>query len=201
MTSRTRDERVPFGGGTGYASRMRLALQLALALVVAATSCIVQAPTQEGTKTAAPKASAAPPVEVKNGANFGDKVELVQATLTPGRAAPGETVHVTFLFRVLDAIDREYMIFVHVEDADGRIDRLNVDHAPRGKPISQWQKGELIRDDFDVPVPPGMTVRALNLIMGLWDPRTDERMPLKNRDQVRNDGRDRVFVATIPMGS
>jgi hypothetical protein len=27
----------------------------------------------------------------------------------------------------------------------------------------------------------------------------DERMPLKNKDQVRNDGRDRVFVATIPV--
>jgi hypothetical protein len=176
---------------------MRLGLLFALAF----TSCIIQAPTQEGTKTAVPKAAAAPPVEVKSGANFGDKVELVQATLTPGRAMPGESFHVTFLFRVLDTIDREYMIFVHVEDAEGRVDRLNVDHAPRAKPVSQWQKGELVRDDFDVPVPPGMAVHGLNLIMGLWDPRTDERMPLKNRDQVRNDGRDRVFVATIPVGN
>lgn len=174
-------------------------MRLALLSLFAFTSCIVQAPTQEGAKTAGPRAAAAPPLEVKNGANFGDQVELVQATITPGRATPGESVRVTLVFRVLEAIEREYMIFVHVEDGDGRVDRLNVDHAPRAKPTSQWQKGELVRDDFDIPVPPGMPVRRLNLILGLWDPRTDERMPLKNPDQVRNDGRDRVFVATIPV--
>ena len=174
-------------------------MRLALPFVLVFTSCIVQAPTQEGTKTATPRPASVPAVEVKNGANFGDKVELVQATISPGRAVPGESVHVVLAFRVLDTIDREYMIFVHVEDAEGRVDRLNVDHAPR-KPTSQWQKGELVRDDFDIPVPPGMPVRGLNLILGLWDPRTDERMPVKNRDQVRNDGRDRVFVATIPVG-
>lgn len=181
--------------------RMRLALVLVLVLsAVALSSCIVPAPTQEGTKTLTPKAPAAPPMQVQSGANFGDKVELAQVTINPGRATPGESVRVTLAFRVLDDVDRDYSIFVHVEDAEGRVDRLNVDHAPRAKPTSQWKKGELLRDDFDIPVPPGMAVRGLNLILGFWDPRTDERLPLKNRDQVRNDGRDRVFVATIPVG-
>lgn len=177
--------------------RMRRALLPVLAL----TSCIIQAPTQEGTKAAAPRLPPAPPLVEKSGANFGDQVELVQATVTPGRAVPGEAVRVSLVFRVLEPIDREYIIFVHVEDADGRVDRLNVDHAPRAKPTTQWQKGELIRDDFEVHVPPGMAVRRLNLILGLWDPRTDERMHLKNPDQVRNDGRDRVFVTSFPVGA
>lgn len=177
---------------------MRRVLFLA-ALALVATACIVEAPTKEGTQASAARPPPAPPMEFKNGANFADQVELVSAIVNPSRAMPGDSVRVSLNFRVLGPIDRDYMIFVHVEDVDGRVDRLNVDHAPRLKPTSAWQPGEVIRDDFEIPIPPQMAVRGLNLIMGFWDPRTDQRMPLKNKDQVRNDGRDRIYVATIPM--
>jgi hypothetical protein len=163
------------------------------------TACIVQAPTSDGTQASAPRPPPAPPVEVKSGANFGDKVELTSVVLSPSRIYTGETLRVALNFKVLAPIDRDYLIFVHVEDVEGRVDRLNVDHQPRAKPTSQWQPGELVRDEFEVPVPAGMPVKALSLILGLWDPRSDERMPLRNKDVVKNDGRDRLFVATIPV--
>jgi hypothetical protein len=141
----------------------------------------------------------APPAEVPSGANFADKVELVSALINPSRVALGESFRVALNFKVLAPIDRDYMIFVHVEDVDGRVDRLNVDHAPRLKPTSTWQPGEVVRDEFEVPVPPSMNVRGLNLVLGLWDPRSDQRMSIKNKEAVRNDGRDRLFVATIPV--
>ncbi len=163
------------------------------------SACIVQAPTSEGTQTSAPRPPPAPPVEVKSGANFGDRVELTSVVLSPSRIVTGETLRVALNFKVLAPIDRDYLIFVHVEDVEGRVDRLNVDHPPRAKPTSQWQAGETVRDEFDVPVPAGMPVKGLTLILGLWDPRSDERMTLKNKDVVKNDGRDRVIVATIPV--
>lgn len=168
-------------------------------LAVVAAGCIIEAPTKEGTQATAPKAPPAPPAEVKSGANFGDLVELSSVLINPSRVQAGEGFRVSLNFKVLGPIDRDYMIFVHVEDVDGKVDRLNVDHAPRARPTSQWRPGEQVRDDFEVPVPPQMPVRGLNLVMGFWDPRTDERLPLKNKDQVRNDGRDRVFVAQIPV--
>lgn len=170
-----------------------------MALGLTAFGCIIEAPTKEGTQATVAKPPPAPPAEVKNGANFGDLVELTSAVFGPSRAYPGDSVRVSLNFKVLGKIDRDYMIFVHVEDVDGRVDRLNVDHAPRAKPTSAWQPGEAVRDDFEIPIPPQMAVRGLNLVLGFWDPRTDERLPLKNKDQVRNDGRDRVFVATIPV--
>jgi len=172
---------------------------LLISVLAAVSACIIEAPTKEGTQATAPRAPPAPPVEVKNGANFGDLVELTSAVINPSRVSPGDSIRVSLNFKVLGRIDRDYMIFVHVEDVDGRVDRLNVDHAPRMKPTSQWQPGELVRDDFEVPVPPQMPVRGLSLVLGFWDPRTDERMPLRNKEQVRNDGRDRVFVAQIPV--
>lgn len=172
---------------------------LILATLVLLTGCIVEAPTKEGVQGSAPRPAPAPPAEAKSGANFGDKVELVNAIINPGRGVAGEGVRATLNFKVLNKLDRDYMIFVHVEDVDGRTDRLNVDHSPRAKPTSQWEPGEVVKDEFDIPIPPGMPVRGLSLAMGFWDPKSDERLPIKNKDQVPNDGRDRLFVLKFPV--
>jgi hypothetical protein len=173
-----------------------------LVLALCLTACIVEAPTQEGTRaaTAPTRVAPAPPGEVRLGANFGDKAELVNAILNPSRAVAGEPVRVTMNFKVLDTFDRDWFLFVHVEDADGRMERFNVDHAPRQKPTSQWVKGEVVRDDFEVPVPAGVPLRGLNILVGFWDPKApDQRLPLRNKEQVRNDGQNRVLLASIPV--
>jgi hypothetical protein len=178
---------------------MTRAFVTAVVFALSLAGCIIQAPTTEGTRATAPKAPPAPPAEVPSGADFAGLVQLTHVGINPSRVVAGDSVRVTLNFKVLEKIDRDYLIFVHVEDAEGRVDRLNVDHAPRSKPTSAWQPGEVVRDEFEVPVPPGMQVKALNLVLGLWDPKTDQRMPLRNKDVVKNDGRDRVFVASIPV--
>ncbi len=174
-------------------------LLLPLAALFFCVSCIVEAPTKEGTQGAAPRLPPAPPQEFKSGANFGDVLELVSVVISPGRGETGQPVRVLANFRVKAKIDRDYMIFVHVEDVDGRVDRLNVDHAPRAKPTSLWVPGELVQDEFDIPIPAGMPVRGLSLVLGFWDPKADQRLPIVNKDQVPNDGRDRLFVAKFPV--
>jgi hypothetical protein len=168
-------------------------------LVMLSSACLVEAPTKKGVQTLAPKVPPAPPAEVKSGANFGDAFELSTVVINPSRGVAGETVRVTANFKVTAKLDRDYFIFVHVEDVDGRLDRLNVDHPPRFKPTSQWQPGEIIQDVFDIGIPPQMAVRGLSLVMGFWDPKTDQRLTIVNKDQVATDGRDRLFVAKFPV--
>jgi hypothetical protein len=185
--------------------------RFALLISLAGSACIIQAPTAESdpqtaqvqAQAQARRGPAAPPIEVKSGAVFGDKVELTSAVLNPSRGFPGESVKVALNFKVLAAIDVDYMIFVHVEDVDGKVDRINVDHAPvkGSSPTTRWKPGDMMRDEFDVPIPPSMNVRGLALVLGFWDPKTDARLPLTNPDKVRNDGRNRVFVATFPVGA
>ncbi len=165
------------------------------------TACIVQAPTSEGTKIERPKRPPAPPLELKIAANFGDAVELTTLGVSPGSATPGEGLKIAANFEVKAALDADYVLFVHVEDADGRVDRLNLDHTPvRGsRPTSSWKPGETIRDEFEIPVPPGMNVRGLNVLLGFWNPRSDQRLSIKNADAVKTDGRDRLLVASIPV--
>ncbi len=174
---------------------------LPLTALLLNAACIVEAPTKEGTQGSAPRLPPAPPQEFKSGANFGGSIELVSVIVSPSRGEPGQPVRVMANFKVLSKIDRDYVIFVHVEDVDGRVDRLNVDHAPRAKPTSQWVPGELVQDVFDIPIPLGMPVRGLSLVLGFWDPKSDARMPIQNKDQVPTDGRDRLFVAKFPVAA
>lgn len=143
-----------------------------------------------------------PAVSIPNGAVLDDRVEIVGTRLDPGKALPGETVRVTNVYRVLEDLDRDYMIFVHAEDADGRSERMNLDHEPQGGnyPTSQWKKGETVQDTFEVLIPTTPGLRSINLWLGFWHRETDTRLPLKNPEKVRNDGKSRILVATIPVG-
>ncbi len=176
---------------------------LFLACVLCCSSCIVPAPSNEAApqQQLRPQVANAPPLQMKSGANLGDKIEITGLVVQPGVAAPGESVKVSAFYKVLEETTVDYLVFVHVEDVDGKIDRLNADHPAAGGtvPTSKWKKGETIRDDFQVYVPPAMTVRGLNILMGFWDPKTDARLPLKNVDAIKHDGQNRIFVGTIPV--
>jgi hypothetical protein len=168
-------------------------------------ACIVPAPSGEKSTTEKKRMSstAAPPLTLTIGANLGGKVEISSVSIQPGQISPGEQARVTILFKVLDKLDKDYVVFVHVEDADGRLERMNLDHRPAGGayPTTQWKKGETIRDDFVLYLPPGAQIRGLNIWLGLWEPVSDTRLPLKNPEAVRNDGKDRILVARVPVAA
>jgi hypothetical protein len=169
------------------------------------SACIVEAPGGGDPRRpggASAVLTAAPPLQVTNGANLEDKVEIVGARLEPGRALPGETVKVTVWFKVLGEISQDYGVFVHLEDMEGRLERLNADHSPVGgtHPTSRWKKGETVVDTFQIYVPQGAPLRGLNVWLGLWHTGTDTRLKLRNPEKVRNDGRDRVMLVTLPIG-
>ncbi len=173
-------------------------------ILVLLGGCIVEAPGGERA-AAAGRAKAVvkdvPPLNVNNGANLGDKVQIVGAQIVPGRGVPGERVKMTLFFKVLDALETDYQVFVHLDDVDGRGERLNADHPPAGGayPTSQWKKGETVKDEFTIAIPSGAAGRGYNLFVGLWDRQTDARLLLKNPDAVRSDGNNRVLIAQLPI--
>lgn len=171
-------------------------LSIGVALVLA--GCIVEAPTLEGTLSAA-QVPTGQPVQVRVPANFGDKIQMLGATLSSNRIVPGEIMKVVMDFRVLAKLDKSYIIFVHADDIDGRIERQMADHRPTAKDTKDWQPGENIRDEFQFVVPRGATARGIAIFTGFWDPDADARLPIVNSDQVRTDGKGRLLVATLPL--
>ncbi|MFL5348509.1 MAG: hypothetical protein ACJ8AT_27245 [Hyalangium sp.] len=181
---------------------MRLSRLSVLLPTVLLSACIIEAP---GGATESERRQATvqqvPPLALKSGANLGGKVEIAGAMVQPGRVVPGEPAHVTVFFRVLQPLEDDYIVFVHVEDTEGKLERMNLDHKPASGvlPTTQWKPGETVRDEFTVSLPSGVSVRGINIWMGLWEPRTDTRLPLKNPQEVRNDGHDRILLATVPV--
>lgn len=181
----------------------RLPLAAAALLTLAAAGCIVEAP--GGASPAARRQATVaqlPPLTVRSGANFEGKVEVVGASFQPGRAVPGEPVKVTLFFKVLAPLTEDYLVFVHVEDAAGRAERLNLDHRPAGGlyPTSAWRVGETVKDEFSFTLPTRAPVpENLSLLFGFWQPETDTRLKLSNPEAVRNDGSNRVLLAQLPV--
>ena len=184
---------------------LRLAAAGALGLVAGSllTGCIVEAP--GGASPAARRQATVaqlPPLTVKSGANFEGKVEVVGATLQPGRVVPGEPVRVTLFFKVLAPLTEDYLVFVHVEDAAGRSERLNLDHRPASGlyPTSAWRVGETVKDEFTFTLPSREPVPAnVSILFGFWQPQSDRRLKLSNPQAVRSDGNDRVLLAQLPV--
>jgi len=178
-------------------------LSLAVACAAGAGGCIVEAP--GGASPAARRQATVaqvPPLTVKSGANFEGKVEVVGASFQPGRVVPGEPVRVTLFFKVLAPLPEDYLVFVHVEDAAGRSERLNLDHRPASGlyPTSAWRVGETVKDEFSFTLPTGRQVPdTVSLLFGFWQPQSDRRLALRNPEAVRNDGNNRVLLAQLPV--
>src|SRR5215468_245775 len=125
-------------------------------------ACIVEAPTSEksGAAAQAPRGQVKA-VPVKNGAVLGDVAELVGATFAPPSVTPGDATRVVLVFRAIKPATEDWQVFVHVEDAEGRGERLNADHAFR-QPTTSWNPGQVIQDEFALTLPAGFRARAVN---------------------------------------
>lgn len=173
----------------------RLAAVLLLALPAA--GCIVEAPTVDKRPAAAAAVRVAERAPLRGGALFGEKIEFLGGEVVPGAILPLEPSRVRLAFRALEDLELDYQLFVHVEDADGRFERFNLDHAPGPRPTSTWKKGETVRDEFLLALPSNADSRAVRVWFGFWHPPTSARLKLANPEKVVNDGRDRALLAQI----
>jgi hypothetical protein len=81
------------------------------------------------------------------GARLADQVSLLGYKATDVDLRPGDSVHLTLFWQALIPMDRDYTVFVHLQDAQGRIVSQS-DHPPVSGfyPTSSWEKREIVRD-------------------------------------------------------
>jgi hypothetical protein len=93
---------------------------------------------------------------------------------------------------------QDYLIFVHVLDANGQ--RPTQRDAPpwQGRfPTSTWRSGSLVVDANDVYLPPGLAPGEYRVVVGMYDPVSGARAPLTIDGVPQPDGQ--VEVATITV--
>jgi hypothetical protein len=110
-------------------------------------------------------------------------VAAAEVTLSRSRVPQGSPVDVTYRFQVasdLAAVGRQ-RIFAHVVDADDEL-MWTDDHDPP-TPTTDWRAGQTIEYTRTMFVPMYPYVGQARIIVGVYDPATNARLPLANDDR------------------
>ena len=123
----------------------------------------------------APNVAYAPQEKVN--ANFDNQIDLLGYDLDHRP----DSVQLTLYWRARVNIERDYSVFVHALDADGKL-LAQIDEQPQAGnyPTSIWFAGEQIVDVYTV-------ARAAKIAVGLYTPASGARLPVTAANQVVDD--------------
>jgi hypothetical protein len=114
-------------------------------------------------------------------------VATPSVTLNKPSAAIGSPLSITYKFDVAPgaAIDRDYLVFMHVIGPDG--EKLwQDDHAP-AVPTSQWKPGQTVQYDRMVFVPNYPYIGDAHIRVGLYEPSSGTRLAMSGTDAGRKE--------------
>ncbi len=124
---------------------------------------------------------------------FGPDLELTGID-GPSTVRAGDTVHVSYHWRLLDTTAYDYWVFLHVPGLPGGGNHDRPVGAPRHGP-SRWATGERVRQDVTFTVPPDTPPGVYPLRVGVWFPSTGRRLRILASDLPQ--ARRAVTVGTL----
>jgi hypothetical protein len=115
-------------------------------------------------------------------ARVGDQFALTNYALDADRAA--NRIRLTLYWQSVAKSEDDYTVFVHLLDASGNIVAQR-DAPPRGGayPTSIWDVGEMVKDEYALTIPANAR-GPFSLIVGMYSPLTQKRLPIGNRDHI-----------------
>ncbi|MBN1581933.1 MAG: hypothetical protein JXA89_14610, partial [Anaerolineae bacterium] len=138
-----------------------------------------------------------PPFAYPVEARLGEQVELLGYNLDRTRARPGETVHLTLVWRCLHEMDTAYTVFTHLLDENEQM-RGQQDNPPvhGAYPTTLWVEGEIVVDEYDIVIKPDTPPGKHAIEVGMYDPANLQRLSV--RDPAGTVG-DRVLLGEIQV--
>lgn len=111
------------------------------------------------------------------GADLGGQVTLEGYLLPEESAEPGEILNLTLLWQARAEMDTDYKVFVHLVDESG-LPIAQRDSEPLGgsRPTTTWRPGETVTDRVGLLLPPEMVPGDYEMLVGMYDPETLERL-------------------------
>jgi len=114
-------------------------------------------------------------------AQFGRVARLVGYDLSGQAISPGGSLRLTLYWQAVEPGEVDYTVFAHLIDTGGVLVGQH-DYPPVWgmRPTSGWQPGEYLVDVHDIRLLDGVSPAygGARLMVGLYDPRTLERVPL-----------------------
>ena len=99
---------------------------------------------------------------------------------------PGGALHLTLYWQARKKMEASYKVFTHLLDAQNRIWGQN-DSIPVGGtyPTTAWLPGEVIVDEYEIPVKLDASPGGCVIEVGMYDAKTMERLPVFDEDGKR----------------
>lgn len=108
---------------------------------------------------------------------FDYKIMFMGYDINESLLYPNDTFEVTYYWKALDDMDKDYKAFVHFTDENERI-LFQQDHLP---PIqtSKWSQGDIVKGNYTIKIPEN-TNGTIKLGLGWWYPKTGGRLKIEN---------------------
>jgi hypothetical protein len=139
-----------------------------------------------------------PPIQYSQQAVLGQWIRFLGYDLRHPFYEPGGQVYLTLYWQALDRVDKDYTVFTHLLDSEGRL-RAQKDNPPVNGllPTSAWEVGEIIQDRYIIPLDPDLLPGEYQLEIGMYQLETGQRLPIVNDEGQVMDGRVPLKEITI----
>lgn len=134
--------------------------------------------------------------------NLGNRVTFLGYDLEDKTLKPGDTLHIDLYWLGQKKMDRDYTVFVHLLDKEGHLVAQR-DNQPKdgAYPTSIWDEGEIVKDEYALPVPSGLSAGEYKIEIGMYLLPTMERLWVVGEDGQAEEDRillNEIFLATEP---
>jgi hypothetical protein len=137
-----------------------------------------------------------PPSLQPVGADLGENVTLASYALRGESFEAGGVLYLTLLWQARGEIDGPYKVFVHLVNGAGQLVAQR-DGEPAGglRPTNTWSPGDTITDRVGLYLPPGTPPGDYELLVGMYEPSTLERLPVL--DAKGQEVGDSISLGTV----
>ncbi|MEA3345594.1 MAG: phospholipid carrier-dependent glycosyltransferase [Chloroflexota bacterium] len=122
-----------------------------------------------------------PPAEIQHEvkAELGGLVRFLGYDLPRTEVSPGEVLSLTLYWQALQRMDTSYTVFTHLLDENYRIWGQRDNIPVQGTyPTTGWLEGEVIVDEYQIPVREDASPGCYRIEIGLYDAATGIRLPV-----------------------
>ena len=140
--------------------------------------------------------------EIPVNANFQELIMFHGLDLSAAHLHAGDTVRIVYYWEALQAMDKNYTIFVHfVKQGSASVFSWKMkqvfgkavshvfqqDHAPLhgAYPTSRWKEREIIREQFNLTVPAEIEPGTYDIWLGIYDVENGEKLRSDNKTKVK----------------